>query len=268
MEFVFLIYLITLFLCLGSFSSVVIYRLILMEFSNTNINLFVPRSHCPKCKKNISYIHLIPIIGYLLQQGKCINCQEKISYKYPLHELIHVAAGLFIYFYFGINFMSFLIYILFFIFYILFECDLQKLFLPFYLNCLITIIGFSAAFDGNIFQIESLKIFNITQFELSVYGFVLGYFILWLINIIFKFIKKKDGIGGGDFLLLGGIGSLVGPFVLPPIILVGSISTLILGLVCNLNLNNELPLGSGLIIGLFFYLLARFFELSLFGLVL
>ena len=90
MELISLILLITLFLCIGSFSSVVIYRLILIEFSNANINLFKPRSHCPKCKKNISYIHLIPVVGYLLQQGKCINCKRKISYKYPLHELIHV----------------------------------------------------------------------------------------------------------------------------------------------------------------------------------
>ena len=123
-------------------------------------------------------------------------------------------------------------------------------------------------FNSNIFHIESLNVFNITQFELSIYGFIVGYFILWFINIIYKFFKKRDGIGGGDFLLLGGIGSLVGPFILPPIIFIGSISTLILGYIYKLNLNNELPLGSGLIIGLFIYLLARFFELSLFGLVL
>ena len=55
MELVSLILLIALFLCIGSFSSVVIYRLISMEFSNTNINLFSPRSHCPNCKKNISF---------------------------------------------------------------------------------------------------------------------------------------------------------------------------------------------------------------------
>ena len=55
MELASLILLIALFLCIGSLSSVVIYRLISMEFSNTNINLFSPRSHCPNCKKNISF---------------------------------------------------------------------------------------------------------------------------------------------------------------------------------------------------------------------
>ena len=268
MELTSLILLIPLFLSIGSFSSVVIYRLILIEFSTTDINLFLPRSHCPKCKKNISLIHLIPLVGYLLQKGRCINCKETISYKYPLHELIHLIAGLFTYLNFGLNPLSISIYILFSIFYILFVCDLQKLFLPFYLNILITIIGFSIAFNGAIFHIKSFGILDSPQFILSIYGFIGGYFILWFINICYKAFKKKDGIGGGDFLLLGGIGSLVGPFSLAPIVFIGSISTLFLALSCKLNTSEELPLGSGLIAGLGIYLLASFFELSLSGLVL
>ena len=74
----------------------------------------------------------------------------------------------------------------------------------------------------------------------------------------YKFLKEKDGIGGGDFLLLGGIGSLVGPFSLAPIIFIGSISTLFLALCCKLNTSEELPLGSGLIAGLGIYLLENF----------
>ena len=268
MELIPLILLIPLFLSIGSFSSVVIYRLIAIEFSNTDINLFLPRSHCPKCKKNISFINLIPLVGYLLQKGRCMNCEKVISYKYPLYELIHLITGLFIYLNFGINLISALIYILFTIFYILFECDLQKLFLPFYLNILISIFGFSIAFNGTIFHIESFGIICTSQFILSIYGFIGGYFILWFINICYRFLKEKDGIGGGDFLLLGGIGSLVGPFSLAPVIFIGSISTLFLALCCKLNTSEELPLGSGLIAGLGIYLLANFFELSLFGLVI
>ena len=268
MELTPLILLIPLFLSIGSFSSAVIYRLIAIEFSITDINLFLPRSHCPKCKQNISFINLIPLVGYLLQKGRCMNCEEVISYKYPLHELIHLITGLFIYLNFGINLISALIYILFTIFYILFECDLQKLFLPFYLNILISIFGFSIAFNGTIFHIESFGIISTSQFILSIYGFIGGYFILWFINICYRFLKEKDGIGGGDFLLLGGIGSLVGPFSLAPIIFIGSISTLLLALSSKLNTNEELPLGSGLIAGLGIYLLASFFELSLFGLVI
>lgn len=268
MELASLILLIPFFLSIGSFSSVVIYRLISIEFLKSNINLFLPRSHCPKCKKTISFLHLIPLVGYLLQKGSCINCKEKISYKYPLLELVHLFVGLFLYINFGINLTFALIYLLFSIFYILFECDIQKLFLPFYLNILISVIGFSIAFNGSIFHIESFGIYDLSQFVLSIYGFIGGYFILWFINFCYKFFKKRDGIGGGDFLLLGGIGSLIGPFALAPILFIGSISTLLLALVCKLNTSAELPLGSGLIVGFGIYLLANFFELFVFGPVL
>ena len=268
MELIFLVFLIVVFLSIGSLSSVVIYRLILMEFTDTRLNLFTPRSHCPKCKKNISFMNLIPLFGFLIQQGKCINCKEAISYKYPLHELIHLVAGLSVYFLFNINLFSILIYILFSIFYIIFVCDIEKFYIPFYLNLLISIIGLSTAYYGNIFNISTFNVLNTSQFVLSLYGFIFGYSVLWLINFCFKFLKKQDGIGGGDFLLLGGIGSLVGPISLIPVIFIGSLATLFLGLIGKFELKNELPLGSGLIIGLLIYLLIKFFELSLFGLVI
>ena len=268
MELIFLFFLIIIFLSIGSFSSVVIYRLILIEFTDAKLNLFTPRSHCPECKKIISLINLIPLFGFLIQHGKCIYCKEAISYKYPLHEVIHLVAGLSIYFLFNINLFSILIYILFSIFYILFVCDIEKFYIPFYLNLLIPIIGISAAYYGNIFNINTLNILNASEFELSLYGFIFGYTILWVINFCFKFVKKQDGIGGGDFLLLGGIGSLVGPISLAPVIFIGSLATLFLGLIGKFDLKNELPLGSGLIIGLLIYLLIKFFELSAFGLVL
>lgn len=268
MELIILVFLIMVFLSIGSLSSVVIHRLILMEFTDTTLNLFTPRSHCPECKKSISLINLIPLFGFLIQKGKCVNCKVAISYKYPLHEFIHLVSGLSIYFLFNINLFSILIYILFTIFYILFVCDIEKFYIPFYLNLSISIIGVSGAYYGNLFNIDTLNLLNTSQFELSLYGFIVGYSILWLINFCFKFLKNQDGIGGGDFLLLGGIGSLVGPISLAPVIFIGSLATLFVGLIGKYDLKKELPLASGFIIGLLIYLLIKFFELSLFGLVL
>ena len=268
MELIFLFFLIMVFLSIGSLSSVVIHRLILMEFTDTRINLFTPRSHCPQCKKSISLINLIPLFGFLIQKGKCINCKVAISYKYPLHEVIHIVTGLSIYLLFNINLFSILIYILFSIFYILFVCDIEKFYIPFYLNLLISIIGLSAAYYGNIFNIDTFNLLSASQFELSLYGFIFGYSVLWLINFCFKFLKKQDGIGGGDFFLLCGIGSLVGPISLAPVIFIGSLATLFVGVIGKYDLKKELPLGSGFIIGLLVYLLIKFFELSSLGLVI
>lgn len=47
------------------------------------------RSRCDQCQKEIPPAGLIPIAGYLWQQGKCPHCQNTISARYPALE----AAG-------------------------------------------------------------------------------------------------------------------------------------------------------------------------------
>ncbi|HCI04341.1 MAG: prepilin peptidase [Candidatus Peribacteraceae bacterium] len=67
-------------LVLGSFGNVLIERLP----KNKKVS---GRSKCPECKKQISNVDLIPVLSYILLQGKCRNCSEKISIQYPLVEL-------------------------------------------------------------------------------------------------------------------------------------------------------------------------------------
>ena len=256
------------FLSLGSFASVLIYRLPLAGIENSNINLFLPRSHCPTCKENIRLINLLPLIGYIFQAGKCEKCKSAISINYFIHEIIHLTIGLSLYFLLGISFLSILVYLLFFNFYILLVCDLNKFFLPFYFNLSISLIGIGSIFLGSPFFIETYGLIESSQLFIAFFGFVSGYGILFLINLIYKIINKIDGIGGGDFVLLGGIGTLVGPLHLSSIILLGSFSTLIIKFTNYKKYKQELPLGAGLIIGLFVYTICKFFELSLFGLVI
>jgi leader peptidase (prepilin peptidase)/N-methyltransferase len=113
-------------------------------------------------------------------------------------------------------------------------------------------------------------IIKISIVEQVLLGFILGYLSLWLINTIYKIFKKKDGIGGGDFILFGGIGAVLGPFILPLIMLMGSLFSIafyILNIRKNIG-SNEIPLGSGLICGFFMYVIIKFFELNIFLVVL
>ena len=57
--------------------------------------------------------------------------------------------------------------------------------------------------------------------------------------------RSIDGIGSGDFLLLGGIGSVFGASAIGPILLIGS-SIILCLYVLNKNKDKELPLGFGL----------------------
>ncbi len=68
---------------IGSFLNVVIWRV------PNGISLVNPkRSFCPNCKSPIRWHDNIPVISYLVLHGKCRDCQEPISGRYPLVELL------------------------------------------------------------------------------------------------------------------------------------------------------------------------------------
>ncbi len=249
------------FLSMGSFSSLLIYRLGLKETDNDkSINLFLPRSHCPRCKKQISLLNLIPILGFIKQLGKCNECNKPISLMYLFNELIHLLTGLLIIYFLQISLLSLTVYVLFFILYILFILDIKFFYLPLGLNYCLSGIGIiSNGLFG--FFVGDLSTHISSHLWLSLLGCFTGFVSLWVVNFIYKLINKRDGIGGGDFILFAGIGSITGPFSLAPILFLGSISALLI-ITGNLKkYSREVPLGSGLILGFIFYILLKYFEL-------
>jgi leader peptidase (prepilin peptidase) / N-methyltransferase len=61
----------------------------------------------------------------------------------------------------------------------------------------------------------------------AVLGAVFGYLSLWSIYWIFKLVTGKEGMGYGDFKLLGALGAWLGWTVLPMIILLSSVVGLV-----------------------------------------
>lgn len=45
-------------------------------------------SHCPKCGKALMWYELMPILSFLFQLGKCRGCGQKISFQYPIVEIL------------------------------------------------------------------------------------------------------------------------------------------------------------------------------------
>ena len=246
---------------MGSFSSVLIYRLGKIEVEkNKEINLFFPRSHCPHCKKQISLINLIPLVGFIKQRGKCKNCEESISLMYPFNELLHLLVGILVIYFFEISLISLIIYTIFFVLYVLFILDLKFFYLPIGLNIFLGILGIStnSIFD---LSVSNMDILNLGSTSLSILGYSAGFLSLWAVNFIYRLVTKKDGIGGGDFILFAGLGSIAGPLALAPILLLGSISALLIVITDLKKYSKEVPLGSGLILGFLFYVLLKYFEL-------
>jgi prepilin signal peptidase PulO-like enzyme (type II secretory pathway) len=67
---------------IGSFLNVVIWRL------PRGQSLISPPSHCPKCLKRIRWFDNVPIFGWVFLNGKCRDCGQPISFRYPLVETI------------------------------------------------------------------------------------------------------------------------------------------------------------------------------------
>jgi leader peptidase (prepilin peptidase) / N-methyltransferase len=68
-------------LLLGSFLNVCISRLPRRE------SVVHPRSHCPNCGIGIRWYDNIPLVSWVLLHGRCRDCNEPISWRYPMVEL-------------------------------------------------------------------------------------------------------------------------------------------------------------------------------------
>ena len=66
---------------IGSFLNVVILRL----GTGVGINGY---SFCFSCRKELKWYELIPILSFFLQRGRCRKCYSKISWQYPIVEML------------------------------------------------------------------------------------------------------------------------------------------------------------------------------------
>ncbi|OGE17193.1 hypothetical protein A2858_00620 [Candidatus Daviesbacteria bacterium RIFCSPHIGHO2_01_FULL_36_37] len=68
---------------------------------------FWGRSYCESCKHKLSWYDLFPILSFVFTQGKCRYCQKKISFEYPLVEIITgILISILFYFYLPTNFLT------------------------------------------------------------------------------------------------------------------------------------------------------------------
>lgn len=175
-------------LIIGSFLNVVIVRVPLEE------SIVFPGSHCPNCKSRISFYDNIPVLSYLVLKGRCRNCKEHISIKYPSIELINAIGYLVIVHSFGMNITS-LIYSLFFSALVVVTfIDLEHMIIPDSITLPGIVIG---------------VICNLTILPYGLYpslmGIVLGGGFFCLASLL-----SRGGMGGGDIKLIAMIGAFLG----------------------------------------------------------
>ena len=230
----------------GSFANVCIYRL------PNSMGVVLKSSFCPSCKDNIRWFNNIPIISFILLQGKCRSCKQAIDKQYLIVELITSLSFVTIYYFFGLTITSLLLLILFVFFIIIFFIDLKHFIIPDSLTFPLMIIGFLKSFDPNLNQAIFPNYIN------SLIGGVTGYLVIWSIIYLYKVIRKKEGMGLGDAKLLAAIGFWFGWASLPFVIFFSSFVALVVAIPSLLKktkrMSSEIPFGPYIIIACIFYL--------------
>jgi leader peptidase (prepilin peptidase)/N-methyltransferase len=223
-------------LCIGSFLNVVIHRLPLMlergwrmesadllgvvhEETAPAITLSAPRSRCPSCGHPIAWHENVPVASWLWLRGRCSACKAAISARYPLVELATGALFALVGWRFGAEpvtllwcgFCATLV--------ALAGIDWDTTLLPDNLTLPLLWIGITAAALGWTVALSD-----------AVWGAIAGYLSLWSIYWVFKLATGKEGMGFGDFKLLGALGAWLGWKMILPILLGASVIGAIVGI--------------------------------------
>ena len=192
-------------LVVGSFLNVVIYRL------PNNMSLAKPASHCPKCDSPIKWYDNIPILSYIILRGKCRNCGEKISIRYPFIEFLNTVLWFLCLLVFTnfilpnneLNWLKFIVScILCSVLICIFFIDLDSMEIPEVLQLFLLLGGVVLLLDHPSQETIMLKVF----------GFLGAGLLFYLVNLVFKLIRKRDGIGFGDIELVALMGLVLGGY--------------------------------------------------------
>jgi len=176
-------------LLIGSFLNVVIARL------DTAESIVLGSSKCPKCKKPIKWYNLVPIFSFIFLRGRCADCNEKISWQYPLVE---IASGL-------IFILSF----------ILFGLSWQSVFTAIILDLMLSIV----VFDLKEYQVpESLSWLTLIlaligqlAFNINSIGHIIvGAVISGGVIILLVYLSKGKWMGDGDIKIAIILGLMLG----------------------------------------------------------
>jgi len=198
---------------IGSFLNVCIYRI------PEKASIVKPASRCPSCGHPIRFYDNIPIISFLILRARCRDCGAKISWRYPLVEMITGLMALLLFLQFGPT----LVFLAFFIFtavlIVITFIDLDHQIIP----DILSLPGIPVFFLAAVF------IVGLPWLE-ALIGLLIGGGVLLAIAYGYELITKREGMGGGDIKLLAMIGGFLGWKSLIFVLLFSSLTGAVVGI--------------------------------------
>ncbi|HXH10513.1 MAG TPA: prepilin peptidase [Alphaproteobacteria bacterium] len=225
-------------LIIGSFSNVVIYRL------PKGKSIISPGSHCPSCSMPIYPWDNIPLFSYLLLRGRCRQCGEPISLRYPCVEFLSGVLYILLWYKFDLSLQLIVYAILTSSLLVIAFIDFDHKIIPNSITLPGILVGFGLSFWA--LPISPLN---------SLIGLFAGGSFFYLVALI-----SKGGMGGGDIKLIAMIGAFLGWQGVFFTILVGALAGSVVGLglmsLGKKGRKDKVPFGPFLALGAIVYILA------------
>jgi leader peptidase (prepilin peptidase) / N-methyltransferase len=226
---------------IGSFLNVCIVRLPRGE------SLIRPASHCPQCNAPIKFYDNIPLISYIILRGTCRHCKKRISVQYPVVEALTGLMTLALFMKHGPT-VQFLLLLLF----------SSALLIITFIDLAHQIIPDAISIPGIPCGLGASLLIPTVSWQESLLGILVGGGILLFIAVGYKWITRRDGMGGGDIKLLAMMGAWLGWKAIPFIILASSLIGLLVGggsgLLLKKGLRTKIPFGPFLAIASLIYI--------------
>ncbi len=234
------IFVVIISLMIGSFLNVVVYRLPKMmqyawyhecrEFladevkdiplqKLDHVTLSKPDSTCPHCGHKIRFYENIPVLSWLFLKGKCSQCKNAISMRYPLVEAATALFSLLVAQHFGVTIETLLVLIITWGLISLTLIDLEHMLLPDQIVMPLLWLGLLVNVNNTFAPLTD-----------AVIGAAVGYMSLFSVFWLFKLLTGKEGMGHGDFKLFALFGAWIGWQLLPVLILMASVVGAIIGI--------------------------------------
>ena len=170
---------------IGSFLNVCIYRI------PEERSILKPGSACPNCSSPIRFYDNIPVLSYLVLKGKCRSCDQSISIRYLLVELLTSGFSATVAAVFGMTSLGVVYLVLIYILIVITVIDLYHMIIPDILVGLGLITGITAIFLG---------VIDIGWKDAFIGALFFGGF-LYVVGLVGKILFKKEAMGMGDVKL-------------------------------------------------------------------
>ncbi|HTZ46207.1 MAG TPA: prepilin peptidase [Verrucomicrobiae bacterium] len=195
---------------IGSFLNVCISRI------PEDLSVVSPGSRCPRCEKPIRPYDNIPVLSWFVLQGKCRNCHLPIPPMYPVVEFLTGVLFVLTYYSFGLTLAGFKFVILGCLLIILIVTDIVARILPDAVNwfgfglalAFATRLSPDGLFDASIHD-RHIPTWMVGVLD-ALLGAAFGSFLLFAAATLYKWVRKREGMGMGDVKMMAMVGAFLG----------------------------------------------------------